>query len=1128
MNMNSRPISKYYIALILLIYASCVAAQLNGIDFLVKQPLNFKSITAQDGLSQNWIRCIYQDNQGFMWFGASGGINRYDGNDIKTYSLGNVNVNAITRKSDHELWIGNDLGVCIYDQNEDTFRLFHHLREQTILSIIQDTDGVVWFGTNTGLYRYNALQDSLYGYFAEVDNKSAISNNYINTLFIDSRKNLWIGTKTGLNMYLRDSDAFVNYRASSTQGLSGNDIMAICEDHVQRLWVGTAKDGLNIMYSEGNAVQFKKIADGAIVSLLVDLQNTLWVGTSSSGGILQIDLNRFSIREHPEIIRIKKNRNNPQSLSDNSVFCIYEDKWKDIWVGTFGGGVNYFSYRSKKFNSVKEGIHTEPLLSNDLVNAVWEDRQYLWLGTEGGLDRYDKQTKKTSHFHYEGNALTGLSSDPVYAIYGDRLGNLWIGTWTGGLNLFNYHTNTFTHFKADGKPGSISSENVISIYEDSRGFLWIGTVGGGVNRYDRKSGLFTTFRHDRKNQGSLYSDIVHDIKEMTDGRLLVASYGSLDIYDYSKNRFIHNPLQGKKSGALNSRFIITIFEDSRKNIWLGTNDGLMLYRENSIESVVYSMSDGLAGNTIQGIIEDDKGNLWITTNSGLSKFNGGVFHPQTPAFTNFGEQDGLPGKEFKRRALFRNQSGFIYAGTSQGMCYFHPDSISLNRLPPEVVFADIELLQFGPDETSKKKQLIGNINVKNKIVLPYNKTDFVISFSALNFLNGEKNEYKYMLNGYDPDWVYSGNHHIATYKNLKPGRYTFMVLGSNNDKVWSTVTKTLQIYIAPPFWKTWWFYSIMIISVCCILFLLFTWRVNTITREKRKLEKLVSDRTLELKDANIKLEEQSEELINQNEELRMNQEQLSLYKDHLEELVKIRTAELEMAKNKAEESDRLKSSFLANMSHEIRTPLNAITGFIQFFDDRDLDINTRRTYQRIIQSNSESLLHLIDDILDISTIEANQLKVKITEFAPHTIIQDLYHQFLPLMPQTVQLKMSIPDSYESATIRSDEYRFRQILSNLLSNALKFTESGSIEMGYYPDSKKMLVFYVKDTGIGISRKDQKIIFNYFTKIENSNRLFRGVGLGLSISKHLTELLGGSIRIESEPGIGSTFFFTQPRG
>jgi signal transduction histidine kinase/ligand-binding sensor domain-containing protein len=1108
----------------LLMLSNNMVSQQDGMAFLINHTLKFKAITVQDGLSQNWVRSIYQDDQGFIWFGTSGGLNRYDGYEFEVYNLGNVNVNAIARKNANELWICNDLGVYLYDLRKNSITAFHFLKGQTVLCVLQEEDSTVWFGSNTGLHKYTPLDDKLFTYLADSKPASGLISNYINTIFKDADENLWIGTNAGLNSYNQATDSFEKHLVyAKPKEPSVHDIMAICQDRDKRLWLGTAKDGVYLLLKDEPEDHFQKISDGAVMSLLVDSKNFLWCGMASGGRILQIDLNRFSTDKKPEMVYISKNRTDPHSLNNNSIFCLYEDKLKDIWIGTFGGGINYFSYRSKKFYPVKEGINDMPVLKNDLVNAILEEDKYLWIGTEGGLERFDKLTNKTKHFSYTSNDPNSLASNPVYSIFKDSRDKLWIGTWTGGLNCYNYTNETFRRFTPGDKPGSLSSENVFVIFEDSRSNLWIGTVSGGLNRYNYETQSFISYRHDSQNPKSLYSNIVHDIEETSDGRLMVAAFGSLDVLDTATGNFTHYPLNSLYPDNSNSRYVITIFKDSRDHIWLGTNDGLLLFNEDSTKSILYTMQHGLSGNTIQGIVEDQKGNLWITTTSGLSRFNHAVEHPEKADFTNFDESDGLSGNEFNKRAIYQNKSGYLYLGSSQGFSYFHPDSILLNTHLPEIVLVEMNLLKY---QQNNLDHLVRNINSLEKIELPYSKSDFEISFAALNFLNPQKNKYKYMLGGYDRDWIVAEQNRTATYKNLRPGKYTFMVLGSNNDGLWNTRPKTLEITIIPPFWQTLGFKGLLIFALMAIVLLAFRWRVKSIQKEKRKLEKLVAERTIELREANNKLEDQSEELLNQNEELRQSQEQLSVYKDQLEELVIQRTSELEKAKTKAEESDRLKTMFLANMSHEIRTPLNAIAGFSSLFNEPGTNEEDRKTYQQIIQNNIESLLRLINDILDLSTIEANQIKIYYAPFSPADVFLEVYHQFLPQATQEVTFHLKIEEKSRGVIINSDEYRFRQILSNLISNAFKFTEAGSIETGFYSDGQNRIVCYVKDTGIGISKDEQELVFSHFTKVEKPSKLFRGAGLGLAICRELTELLGGKIWLESEPGKGSTFYFSHP--
>src|SRR5665648_178269 len=1082
--------------------------------------LRFKRISNQDGLIQNWVRCIYQDDTGYMWFGTSVGLNRYDGYEFNTYSLGGVNINAIAKKNDHELWVCNDFGVYIYDNEKDSVYPFSQIRNQTVLCIKEDFEKNIWFGTNTGLIKFNQAENSSITYTSDNNNKSGLSNNYINTLCEDSDHNLWIGTKAGLNLYQKSTNTFKRFLSSDAKGsISGNDIMSICEDHNKRIWIGTAQDGVDLLTkdTEGNH-QFHQIIDGYIVSLMVDHQNNLWIGRSSNGGLLKLNLNDFSANKKAVFNQYYTNRLDPESISDNSIFCTYQDHFNDIWIGTFGGGVNFYSYRNKKFAAVGKVEYQQPSVKNSLVNAILEEEKYIWIGTEGGLDRYDKKSNTTRHFEYERNNSASLGANPVYALFKDSHGNLWVGTWNGGLSLYNYKTESFKRFLPDQNPGSIKNGNVFTIYQDTKGNLWIGTIGGGLNRYDYKTEQFKNYQHDSKNPKSLYYNVVNDIKETKDGQLYISTYSSLERYNYISDDFSHFPLNFKDSTSITSGFISTIFEDSRKNLWIGTNKGLAILTKNL--TLKYTTNQGLPGNIIQGILEDENENLWISSNKGLSKFMDGINLPEKPVFINFTDLDGISGNEFKRNSVFKNDSGIMYFGSSRGYTYFNTDSIYLNNTAPKLVFTEFQLLSSLPDKNKAYQNMISNINSVDQIDLFYENSDFRIKFAALNYLNTQSNKYKYKLNGYDKDWINADNSRVATYKNLQPGNYTFMVIGSNNDEVWSQTPKTLQITIHPPWYKTWIFKFFIVLVILLTLILFYQIRFSIIKNQKRKLELKVEERTKELMDMNLLLQENEEEITLQNNELYN-------HRNNLEKLIEERTSQLEIAKLKAEESDRLKTAFLHNISHEIRTPLNSIVGFSEFFLLPTLEDEKRINYANIVSKSSEQLLLIITDIINIATLEAGKEIVKESLVDINQLMQTLFEQFeSSAQSKNISFKCEFIPDYISPEIYSDQIKVTEILSNLINNAIKFTKDGFVNFGCQLKDN-FLEFYVSDSGIGVPADMQELIFKRFMQVETTvARKYGGTGLGLSISKSYIEMLGGRIWLNSELGKGTNFYFTVP--
>ncbi len=1093
--------------------------------------LRFKHLSSKEGLSQSWARCIFQDSSGFMWIGTADGLNKYNGYEIVIYqpesdnkkSIGNVSINDLAGKSRYEIYVATEQGIFIYNQHTDNFSKFPFLRQKIVNCLYPDINNIIWFGTSEGLFRYNETDSTMKSFFHHQDISSSLSDNFIRTLFRDSDNNLWIGTINGLNLFNENDQSFIRYtKTESANSLSGTDIRTILEDKKGRIWVGSAQGGLDVFLNAKERPligDFFRVMKASILDLMIDQKNMLWIARGSGEGLDIIQLNDFNINRKPSVQHFENTPFVNWTLSDNSIACLFEDRNTDIWIGTFGAGVNYFSYRSKKFQITEQISDDENSISNNLVNAIFEEEKYVWIGTERGLNRLDKKTGLYKHFNHNDDDPNSLGADAVYRITKDIRGNLWIGCWNGGLNLYNYRTEKFEKYLPDNKPGSIHGEHVFSICEDSRGYLWIGTMDGGLNRFDYENGTFINFLHEKGNDRSLLFIGVNKIICTKRGELFVSNVHAFDQYNYEGNTFIHYTHNPEDDHSINGGYIISMFEDSNQNLWIATNMGLELFDREKRQFIHFTTKDGLPNNTIQGILEDGKGNLWLSTNHGIAKFIQGSNPTGQNSFRNYTIHDGLCANEFVKRSCFKNSQGYMYFGSTQGYVKFHPDSIKDNPVTSPVVITDFQLMADRDTMNHARYKMLEDIQEKNTIHLSYLQTDFVIKYAALNYLDAIKNKYKYKLQGYENSWNEVGNQRTATYTNIQPGRYTFMVLGSDNDGVWNKTPALVKIVIHPPWWRT----MVFLVGASIFVFLLIVYlvrlRIQNFKKQKRILKAKVAQRTEELSKVNSLLKERQEEISCQNEELEK-------HRHKLEQLVEERTTELNSAKKKAEESDRLKSSFLANMSHEIRTPMNAIVGFSALLDDMELKEVDKKEYLDVIKSNSDTLLTLINDILDISLIEANQLTISKEVFDINAVLSE--SEKLALLNNRNNLKIIFQPGSQKKTynVYNDPIRFKQIINNLLNNALKYTEKGHIIFGYEIEDK-LLQFYVSDSGIGMSKPDIENAFNPFYKVETaSSKLYRGTGIGLSITKNLVELMGGDIWVESKLGKGTSFYFNLP--
>ena len=838
--------------------------------------LNFDFIATDKGLSQNTIHCILQDKQGFMWFGTEDGLDRYDGYNFTVFkndpreqnSIPDNFIWTIYEDNSGTIWVGtNNGGLCKFNSAKQNFTIFKNnpndpfsLSDNNVRAIYQDSKGIIWIGTNSeGLCKFNPKKQNFTIFKNDPKNPFSIGNNYIRTIIQDLKGYLWIGTEGGgLFKFDKNTGKFYRYSHNDNDphSISNDDIISLCLDNKGVLLIGTLT-GLNkynsVKNNFTNIDENKSImsnhSNSMINSILEDRSGKIWVGTG--GGLFQLDYNSEKLID---IDQPSLNFNN------NNILSLLEDRTGLIWIGTAERGIAKYDIERMRFTQFKHDPSDPNSLSYNTIRSFYQEKSgVFWIGTlGGGLNKYNETTKKFTHyFHYSGNKFS-LSDNSVSSIFKDKRGILWVGTWRGGLNKMISDKGSsgtkFIHFvHKNNDPNSLSSNIIQSIFEDKSGKLWIGTEVG-LNLYDKKYNRFVTFLNDPNRSNSLSNNQVQScISQDRNGNIWVGTWGGLnkisepkDPNDYSTSDYKFTVYQNlyNDSYSLSDNRIISIYEDKLGNLWIGTYGGglnkLSADQQNlppgEAKFIRYSTKDGLPSNIIYGILEDDNGNLWLSTDNGLSKFN-----LAKQIFRNYNESDGLQSNQFFWGAALKSINGELFFGGINGFNAFYPSKLKDNPYVPPVVITDFNIFNNPVPIGLKNSPLKEYIGKTDEIKLSYYQNVFSFEFAALDYTAPNKNQYAYMMEGFDKGWVKSGNRHFVTYTNLDPGNYTFYVRGSNNDGVWNTEGASIKIIILPPFWRTWWFIFCSFIAGGFLIVFLISYRIRHLLNIERFRTKLAAD-----------------------------------------------------------------------------------------------------------------------------------------------------------------------------------------------------------------------------------------------------------------------------------------------
>lgn len=1008
---------------------------------------SFVKYQVENGLSHNTVWYTIQDHQGFMWFGTSDGLNRFDGKNFKIFrhipkdstSLGNNIVRTIFEDERQNLWVGTNRGIYIFNSQQEEFEFFDNKTEDGVLissnvyDIEQSHDGSIWIATfGQGLFIYTPQTNTLI--------QNTQHSSFIKSITSSGSGDMYIGTRQEGIICFAPNGIYKRSFSPDLQTTEQNNETNALYYYNDTLWFSLGTNSLNMLDLKSNRIhtfptQFGTTNVTNIRSILVYSDTELLVGADNGLYLFNRTTHQFLRMDDPS---------NPKSLSDQSIFNIFKDREGGIWISTNLGGVNYLPRNLKPFQSYFPRYQSGSI-SGKAISEFCEDAQgNIWIATEdGGLNYLNTKTNQIKSY-LPGARGASINYHNIHALFLDGP-KLWIGTFSRGLDILDLTTGrVVNHQHTRGDIRTISDNSIYSIYKDREGTILIGTVWG-LNRYNSSTGDF-----------SLITDVgttshIYDILEDSRNNLWIATYNTgLFRYHYPDKSWTHYNYNPDQKGSVTSNSIITIFEDSRQNIWFGTEGaGLCTFDYDTETFASFDPENQVLPNPVVYAIEEDKaGNLWIAGNAGLLSIN-----PQTRKWKLYTQADGLQSNQFNFHSSLHAHDDKLYFGGINGFNCFYPEDFRENTYIPEVVITRFSLFnqEIGPD--TPDSPLSRSITQTSAITLPYDQNTFSFTFASLSYQAPDKNEYAYMLEGVDKEWIYTDGKNEASYTNLQPGDYVFRVKGSNNDGLWNTEGSSISLQILPPFWKSSWaylFYTILILFLGVMTFRSWSKRVK----------------------------KQHEELLKQ---YRQQQEK---------------------------ETYQTKINFFTQVAHEIRTPLSLIKMPLESIIQSGDGNEETRKYLTTMNQNTDLLLNLINQLLDFRKTETNEFKLKLRKYNLNELLHNIVSRFAPAAQlKNIALDVQLPVTPYIGC--ADEEALTKIISNLLSNALKYAHD-KIEVTLQTEQEYFEI-RVSDNGPGIPRSDRKRIFEIFYQTDNSRG---GTGIGLPLAKLLAEKHGGRLYLDEQ--------------
>jgi ligand-binding sensor domain-containing protein/DNA-binding response OmpR family regulator len=1054
-------------------------------------------INSLHGLPSNDVQKVYQDREGFIWMATRNGLSQYNGYSIKTYKsnlhnlnlLNSNNIKCMVEDFNHRLWIGTDNGLNMLDKTTNTIRPVNRkeFNNNAVSCAIITRKGKLFFGTDYGLYEYIYEADSCILY-----NKSNTNNVLLQTtiksLLEDSRGDLWIGTWNE-GLYRHDAETGKYY--AYPQMNPNKSAHVIFEDSRKRIWVGTWGYGLYLLENVYNPKytswktfrhdrkDLQSISDNIIYDITEDRNNeALWVGTRSGLSILPMNASSSFINYYPG--------NATHSIAGNEVNSLIRDTHGLMWIGMLGSGVSNVNTQKPAFNIDRLENAKNRFSSSFVRSMLIESDELAWLGIGSyGLFVENRKTGKVTHLSEfeEFKSFSNMQTINVM-MKSPTTGKIWIGTYGDGIYIYDKSAPKGSRIQNHRTQSTawLPSSIIYAIKEDSKGKVWIGTRFGLTMLAPDGTGVrFDSLPVDGKTMQSI---TVRAIEEGVNGDMWIAcsNAGIIRISgngtDTTQYRTEHFSIDNAK---LNSENSLCIYKDFQNRIWAGTEGGgLNLYDAQKKTFIPVHSEWNLPGDNIFSILGDKQGNLWLGTNVGLIKIklqkdlSGASFHLYTVS-------DGLQDNIFDGNVAFMTKDGELFFGGQRGYNYFYPEQLTENTIASPTVITDIKIFNQSWDKLDEQvrykisKQMP---EYTQRITLDYRHNNLSIEFSSLCYIDPAQNKYAYRLEGFDTDYlegfdtdyIYTdASRRFADYNNLESGKYRFYLKASNSSGVWNDRISPLEIVVLPPPWKTGGAYAGYI-----AVLLIMSIYIYRMTKNRLNLRN-----TLLLK---------------------------------------------ELEKTKLEELNHAKLQFFTNITHELLTPLTIISATV---DELKMIAPQGNEYYRIMTNNINRLIRLLQQILEFRKAETGNLKLKVSQDDLAVFAQNEVESFRPLMKKKM-MHFSIVCNPEPFPAYFDPDKIDKILYNLLSNAAKYNnQGGTIWIDLSLDNTRYYALLkVRDNGKGMSKKSLDTLFKRF--YEGDYRKFNtiGTGIGLSLTKDLVELHGGTITVNSEMNQGTEFIVKIP--